>query len=356
MTPVVNLHILAKRFTQLSRSVYFDPAFRDFSQKTVQAIEHVIENVANYPEDVVRQFEGHVWRVMQFVRGSRSSDAPHETQYVLRKALRHWIPDEALISSAALEEFNFFLNPEDIWDHISRSLNLFDAAGYKPLVVRIGSPEALKHRPIFCVPLFHELGHFVDLHFKISEYSLLFSPPPPAPTGVLPQQWYFANSRHRMEYFADLFASCYCGEASKKSLSAIAPNNPDSPTHPATSRRVSVMDDFLSGRSNPVIDLLQQATSARTGSTLSPRFILPDVKRDFDDVLTYRINNDDELFGIFSAGWDYLFEQLAAASAPWIDENLTALGVESTINDLVEKSIRNYEIRERWSNVVANAN
>jgi len=129
LTPVVNLHILAKRFTQLSRSVYFDPAFRDFSQKTVHAIEHVINNITYYPDDVVRQFEGHVWRVMQFVRGSRSNDAPHETQYVLRKALKHWIPDEALISSAALEEFNFFLNPEDIWDHISRYLNLFDAGG-----------------------------------------------------------------------------------------------------------------------------------------------------------------------------------------------------------------------------------
>lgn len=104
----MNLHILAKRYTQLSRSAYFDPAFQEFAHRTVEAINHVIDNVANYPDDVVRQFEAHVWRVMQFVRGSRSNDAPYETQYVLRKVLKEWIPDDALISSAALEEFNFY--------------------------------------------------------------------------------------------------------------------------------------------------------------------------------------------------------------------------------------------------------
>ena len=118
MTLVLSLHILAKRYTQLSRSVFFGSAFREFSHRIVEAINHVIENAGNYPEDVIRQFEAHVWRVMQFVWGSRSNNAPYETQYVLRKVLKEWIRDDALISSAALEEFTFFLNPADLWDHI----------------------------------------------------------------------------------------------------------------------------------------------------------------------------------------------------------------------------------------------
>lgn len=353
MTPLVNLHILAKRYTQLSRSAFFDPAFREFANRTVEAINHVIENASNYPDGVVRQFESHVWRVMQFVRGSRSNDAPYETQYVLRKVLKEWIPDNTLISGAALEDFSFFLNPADLWDHIGRSLNLFDTQGYKPLVVQIGAPEAYKHRPIFCVPLFHELGHFIDIHFKISEVSLLLVPPADPPSGVSHAQWNFINERHRMEHFADLFSSCYCGRASTKSLLAIAPGHEDSPTHPSTSKRVSTVDDFLNGRQNNTVDLIQAALGARGQKQLAQWFTKPDVTDSFNDVVTHIIPDTQELYGVFLAGWDYLHDQLEHRTAPWVDDGVDAYTIEKTVNDLVEKSIRNFEIRERWANVSA---
>lgn len=350
----MNLHILAKRYTQLSRSAFFDPAFREFAQRTVEAIEHVIENNANYPDDVVRQFEAHVWHVMQFVRGSRSNDAPHETQFVLRQALKEWIPEEALISSAALEEFNFNLNPADLWDHIERTLNLFDTKNYKPLVVRIGAPEAYKHRPIFCVPLFHELGHFIDIHFKVTEMSMLLAPPTAHPVGINQMQWNSINLRHRMEHFADLFSSCYCGSASIKSLLAIAPGHQDSPTHPSTDKRVATVEDFLNGRANQTVDLLQATLKARGLKELAKWFVSPDVNASFNDVVTYRIPNVQELYGIYLAGWDYLQDQLENRTAPWVDDNVDAYTIEKTVNDLTEKSIRNFEIRERWADVATN--
>lgn len=354
MTPAVNLHILAKRFTLLSRSAFFDPAFRQFAQRTIDAIYHVLEDPTRYPDDVVRQFEGQVWRVTQFISGSRAKDAPHETQYVLKKALRHWVPKEVLVSSAALEEFNFFLNTEDVWEFIARSINQFDAQGFQPLVVRIGSPEAYKHRPIFCTPLFHELGHFVDHFFEIAKFSLLLNPPGPLPAGINTAQWQFINLRHRMEHFADLFGACYCGHASNKSLLAIAPNNGDSPTHPATFKRVAVVDDFLHGRANPTVDILQDACEKRTGKRLAPQFKIPDLVRSFNDVLTYRIMDEGELYGMFSAGWDYLHDQLTAKNAPWVEVGTGVPEIERTVNDLVEKSVRNYEIRERWNDGAAN--
>lgn len=354
MTPVVNLHILAKRYTQLSKSAFFDPAFRGFANRTVEAINHVIENAENYPEDVVRQFQTHVWWAMQFVRGSRSNDAPYETQYVLRKALKEWIPEDALISSAALEEFNFFLNPADLWDHIGRSLNRFDTQSYKPLVVRIGAPEAYKNRPIFCVPLFHELGHFVDHHFKLSELSMLLHPPAAPQRGISQGEWNIINLRHRMEHFADLFSSCYCGAASTKSLLAIAPGHPDSPTHPSTDKRVAIVDDFLNGRPNHMVLIIQETLQARGQKKLDQWFALPDIGASFDDVVTYKIPNVSELYGIFLAGWDYLHDQLENRTAAWVDGDVDAYTIEKTVNDLVEKSIRNFEIRERWADVIAN--
>ena len=353
MTPIVNLHILAKTFTQLSKSAYFDIAFREFSEKTVDAIEHVIQDPTRYPEDVIRQFEQQVWRVMQFVRGSRSNNAPYESQFVLRKALKDWINEDALISSAALQEFNFFLNTEDIWEFIERTLNEFDTQNYKPLVVRIGSPEALKHSPIFCVPLFHELGHFVDNYYEISKTSLLLNVPAAVQKAADPNILKMALN-HRQEYFADLFSACYCGTTSKDSLLAIAPNNQDSYTHPATIKRAKMIDDFLTGKPNQMIEVLHKAATARAAKKLEIKFKEPDIAASLNDLITYKINDDSELYGIFPASWNYLHKQLKEHSADWIDDNISDYGIQKTVNDIVEKSIRNYEIRERFVSVANN--
>ncbi len=103
-----------------------------------------------------------------------------------------------------------------------------------------------------------------------------------------------------------------------------------------------------------MVDLLQNTLAARGLKSLTPWFKKPDISSAFDDVVTYRIPDVSELYGIFLAGWDYMQAQLNKASAPWTDENSDAYVIEKTINDLVEKSIRNFEIRERWSNVAAN--
>jgi len=348
----VNLHILAAEFTQLSRSAFFEPAFQEFSEKTAESIAHVLEYSASYPDEIVRQFQHHVWNVLQFVSGSRSNDAPHEAQYVLRKVLKEWIYEDALVSSASLNNFEFFVSLTDLWEFVGRALDRYDSGGYAPLVVRIGSPAAYKHRPVFCVPLFHELGHFVDHNYKISETSVLMNLAP-APPGITDEQWQNLNVRHRMEHFADLFAACYCGQATNLSLCAFAPANGDSHTHPSTQRRLAVVDDFLNNRSNVIVDVLQSALVARKQPALSVRYSEPTLNC-FDDVLTYKIKDEAELYGIFLASWKYLHAQLTDRSAPWITPDADASTIEKTVNDLTEKSLRNYEIVERWKNAVNN--
>ncbi|MBF9035206.1 hypothetical protein HKCCE2091_13250 [Rhodobacterales bacterium HKCCE2091] len=349
MTPKVNLHILAARFTQLSRSAYFDPSFREFSKRTLVAIQHVIDNWGAYPDPVVRSFVDHTWAVIRFLHGSRSNDAPHEAQYALQKALRHWIANDVLISSAVLEEFAFFLQPLDLWEHISKTLTDFDTEGYRPLLVRIGSPLAYKNRPIFCVPLFHELGHFVDHHYQITSLSLLVSPPAPPPAGLDKNTWQSINRNHRMEFFADLFSASYSAHAAIESLLAIAPTNPDSLTHPASKKRAAVMKDFLTGSGNPIVGLFQKTLAARGLPPLSAKFKIPNISSNLDDLRTISIEDEAVLFGVFPASWDYVMSQIEAPTAPWADPGVSPYVIEKTVNDLVEKSIRNFETRERWS-------
>jgi hypothetical protein len=356
MKPIVNLRILGKRFEQLSNAAFFDRDFHEFVVKTHSAIEHVLSDSGRYPEPILRQFERSLWNVSPFIAGNRSNDAPHETQYVLKKALREWVTAPALISSASHDNLAFYLNhADDLWKFIANALDGFDTGSYSPLVVQIGFPEAFRHRPVFCVPLFHELGHFVDFHYKISELTLLTETLPPVPLGLNIAAWRAIVLNHRREFFADLFAASYCGNASRDSLLSIAPTNPDTATHPSTSSRVAAIDSFLSGASNPHVELVQRSLASRGLASLKSRFALPSISGKFDDALTYRISSTDELYGMFPAAWAYFEAQLTARSASWIDERYTEYDIEKTINDLTEKSLRDFEIRERWASVPSDA-
>ncbi len=350
MTPAVNLHIMIERFSTLSNSAYFDPSFKYLSKTVASIATRILDNQDDYPEDAVRNMAEHMWRILKFIQGSRVRDTPHETLYVLRKALSHWIPEEnVIISNAALDELEFFLDPDDIREHISQIGN-FDEEFEIPMIVRIESPEAFKHRPIFCAPLFHELGHFVDEISYISKHSMSIAPIDDCPDGWQAQQWHDYNLSHRKEYFSDLFCACYCGSAGIESLSALAPDTQNTDTHPSTDNRKKTVTDFLNDDDNLMVSILQQACFESTGKELELKFHPPNLTKFFDDAITYRISSERELFGIFPESWIYLHKQLKYRSAPWITPKVNASQIESIVNGLVEKSIRNYEICERWKN------
>ena len=351
MRSTVNLHILQQEFASLAESAYFDSGFKEFSSNTLRAIEHVLGDPSQYPDDIVKAFEHHLWNARKFVKGSRASDTPYEIQYALRNVLERWGVTGALISNAELEDIGFFLNTSDLWNFIKTALPNFDTNGFAPIVVRIGAPSVYKHRPVFCIPLFHELGHFIDLGYGVSATSMMMFPP----AGISPSDQHALQREHhhRMEHFADLFAACYCADSLSEILAHLEGSQPASDTHPATSDRASVVSDFLAGASNPVVDVFQKILPLRGLPILSQQFTIPDVTGSFNDVLTYTITSDDEFFGFFPAAWRYLENQIENRSAPWIRPDTTLLGIECTVNDLSEKSLRNYEIRMRWENVVS---
>lgn len=353
MRSVINLRILEKEFSQLSESAYFDVGFREFVVKSTQVIQHVLAELSYYPEPVVKAFEQHLWNARKFIKGTRSSDAPYEVQYALKAALSDWIPEPALMSYAALEDMNFFLNTNDLWVFINGSLDKFDSNGYSPLVVRIGTPDIFKHRPTFCTPLFHELGHFIDLYLKISESSMILDKPV-VPSGILPHQmpkYMQMQLMHRMEHFADVLAACYCGDALNHTLGYLAKDQPASETHPATSERIATVSDFLNGIDRPVVKILKNAVSRRASNTLESKYEVPEIFQNFNDVLTYPVESRAELFGLFQASWTYLEMQLDQPTASWIDQATSEFVIEKTVNDLTEKSLRNFEVKQRWLDV-----
>lgn len=150
-----------------------------------------------------------------------------------------------------------------------------------------------------------------------------------------------------MEFFADLFGASYAGTAYSDFLNEFAGNDSVSVTHPATNTRIAVINDFLSGNTNGVVDLFQNALKTLTLPQLRPRFETISINTAFDNVRPYRIATDAQVHGVLDSGWRYLKTTWANPDGAW--KEMEKHQAERTINDLIEKSIRNYMVSKSWS-------
>lgn len=341
MRPRVDLHLVASTLRALDDSAYFDDRVHKFTRHFIGAIEHVLAHPGKYDAAIERTFAYLCRTVQSYLSGSTNNEIPFEVVYCLTDSLRRWRLSDAAIVTSLTEGHNFHLTPMDPWQFIETSIADYDAGGFKLPVVMIGVPRIYAHKPIFCVPLFHELGHFVDLRYRVTQVTAIQNPAPLAPTGA-------NDLSYRREYFADLFGACFVGRSSIAALEAIAPNAPVSSSHPATVDRAALVDAFLAGVSHPTIDLMQNALTALRLPTLKKIFDPVDVAPDFDDIRTFVPSSIEQVYGLFDSAWGYLFNRIDSQLNPWHLPDRRDSVVEALANDLTEKSIRNFAIREAW--------
>lgn len=340
MRPRLDLHLISIALRNLNDSAYFDERVRDFSGHFVGAIEHVLANPGLYDAAIEQAFASLARDVQSYLSGSTNNEIPYEVVFCLADALREWGFGNTAIVTSLTEGHNFHLRPLAPWQFIQKSITGYDARGFSLPLVMIGVPKMYAHKPIFCVPLFHELGHFVDLSRQITRVSLMLSPPSGTPTVT--------DLQHRMEHFADLFGASFVGRSSIAALEAIAPNQPASATHPSTADRVALVDAFLAGKSDPIIDMFQKALSVRGQRPLANMFEAISVGPAFDDLRTYPPGNMKEVYGIFDSAWNYLFDAIDQHKNPWGVPQISDGYIENLTNNLTEKSVRNFAIKEAW--------
>lgn len=341
MRPRVDLHLVANTLRALDDSAYFDERVHKFTRHFIGAIEHVLASPGKYDDAIETNFAYLCRAVQSYLSGSTNNEIPFEVVFCLTDALRRWRLSDAAIVTSLTEDHNFHLKPLDPWKFIETSISDYDAEGFQLPVVMIGVPRIYAHKPIFCVPLFHELGHFVDLKYRVTQVSAILNPTPIAPAG-------FDDLTYRMEHFADLFGASFVGRSSIAALEAIAPNAPVSITHPATAERAALVDAFLAGTAHPTIDLFQNALAALSLPTLTKVFDLVDVAHDFNDVRTFVPSSIEQVYGMYDSAWAYLFNAIDKRLNPWQLSDRRDGIVEALVNDLTEKSIRNFAIREAW--------
>lgn len=351
----IDLYLLRDAINQLAETTYFTRRLHEFTEKIVEVIDYVLANEGTLAPDIVNAFRSTMHCTYVYLAGSTTKEAPYEMEYCLHKALAPWVARETIITTALTSHHDFHFAPADPWKFVTQYLPGFPTNGYDPLLVQLGLPRLYRHKPVYCLALYHELGHFVDESYGITALSLVLEPAfiatqhLPIPAGASIQQRNRIESHHRKEYFCDLFGAAYGGRASIEALVTIAPGAPASQTHPATAEREASVDSFLGGRSTPLIDLFQRCLAQQAQPALAQFFQLPTIAQTFDDLRPYQVAGDRELHGVVGAAWTYLLQCLDQRTAPWISGSMSDSEIERIVNDLTEKTLRNASIRERWA-------
>lgn len=358
-----NLRLLLAQLNELGETPYFSSELDTLINELQDVLKRLLKKLESTPPainiDIATYLATHVWKLTQFLTGSTTKQIPYEVVFAIERAASEWTTKKSVITTAIIQEANFF--------YIGGNPGFFELAktelgvdiGSQP--VQIALPFIYRHKPLFCIPLFHELGHYVDSSNDVIKASMLISPEdvgpdlPGLPTSIEigkmaveeRELWKQTIQKHRQEYFADLFSAAYMGSAAKGFLQEFCPDEPISTTHPATTSRFSLMDDFVSERSNAILELFQNALTARGLPRLSKRYSAIAVQGTFGNVRPAIPQNDLEVFGLFEAGWQFLCDAWDTPNELW--QNLSEDQRERIANDLTEKSIRNRMILDGWN-------
>ena len=350
MSPeLLNLHIsqLARTFEKSKTNKYADPrkqAYHDSLIDLFLKIKNQDRLILDYPEQkILKEILDFCFFSIEFLDNSTLVNIPYEIVYCLEKALSDWVAIDRFIIVTSLQNniLNYSFDPhlaldEAIYDLIESKYNII----FDHRLIQINLPKYLAHDYLANVVLYHELGHFVDLKFHISKRIRFV-------LGLGD-----VEENHYAELFSDVFASQYIGSASNNYLNYIAHKNPDCYSHPSTDSRIQIVEDFLNSNSQNVdLNNLLFATKAITQKDF--KINIDKISNDdFTKFIPSIICTDFQLHSIFEVGWQLWKSVIKEYEV----KNISTEEKYKIINNLIEKSISNYMITEKWKAHVLNSN
>lgn len=319
----------------------------------------------------IRSYIKFIFNCLVFLRDSTLNSIPFEIVKCLNNAMEDWVKSEDYIIVTGLTkdlyDFSFFIDYSRN-DVFYKSIKIKFDVEFRQKLVQINLPITLSKDYISTVPLYHELGHFIEKQFDVAKYALTllveralfrhedFGKYFPSlyertlkEDAPIDQNHYQMTYNHLMEYFCDLFAAQYIGLTSNIYLNSISTNNIGVFSHPATPHREAMVNDFLEMKSNLIIDIFNEILAALVGKKLEKRFETLE-SSDFFNLIPVVAKNDAELHGIFEYGWNIWLSSFEEFS-PMLGEVQDVPGskIYMIINSLMEKSIGNYFITKAWN-------
>jgi hypothetical protein len=290
---------------------------------------------------------------LEYLDNSTLNVIPYELVSCLELALNDWIEDDnfIIVTSLSNKHVEYLLSTKfnsESFLNTNRYISSTYGLKITNRLIRITLPKSLSRDYLSSVVLYHELGHFIDLEYNISQKILLKKYPQhiPLPAGVAPAD-VIKEYRHTLEFFADLFAAQYVNQSSNLFLQCITTTSQDgdSDTHPATTKRLEVVDFFLAGTNLQVLNEFNDVLTSSKLPNLQIRHTNLDTNTSsFINLIPQKIQSAAELHAIFKLAWDV-----------WINSETNFLKEFDEkeryhiINNLVEKSISIYTIKEKWN-------
>ena len=246
---------------------------------------------------------------VEFLSYKNRSEIPKRLIFCLNQALNEWIPGGAekyfiVVSyNKKLDDFSMRAFSEAKLTLIQGNMKLLFDFDYSQSLIQISKPKFLANDYLSSIPIYHEMGHFIDRNFQI------------VITLVKERRLEALKipNLHFTEFFSDLFAAQYIGR------SAIAPLDESvttiSFTHPSNALRVEVVNAFIEGTGTPlcmaIINELKRVTLIRTGLNLEIRYEnLEDIENPFIQLTPMIISSSKKLHALFNIGWQH-----------WMDPN-----------------------------------
>ncbi|WP_281979584.1 hypothetical protein [Tenacibaculum mesophilum] len=346
----LQLFQLETAFTKSRTNIYSDKKKESHLKDLYRLFNSVKKSdYKNYSQDILdlhSLFFNFLFNGIEYLDNSTVNVIPYEILICLEYALNDFMPKENIIivTSFTPDNLNFYFQSyltDERFNRLNDSIESLYNFRIEKRLVRIMLPKSLSRDYLSMVALYHELGHFIDNELKISQRFIY------AKYGI--KENYtdieLKDYYHRMEFFADLFASQYVSDSLISFLNIISQNTPESNTHPATSKRGEVVKEFIK---NKKPSELQEINSVllMSGKSFKLRYQICDLSEsDIIKLVPQDLNTPEELHGIFKLGWDFW-----NSTSNILPDNISKKNKYQIINNLIEKSISNYAIKKDWKN------
>ena len=297
---------------------------------------------------------------LEYLKNSTMNTVPYELIYCLRCALDEWIKDsEKYIIVTSYGDYcfsNYLSLTKGVYDIMTTKLGI----EFENKLVQICLPQGMERDYLCNTVLYHELGHFVDMTIGLSNIIFLelknyfgeaevkeFFPYLDDPSISEKDCMVF---NHVQEYFADLFASLYIGKSIYYYLDYIANDADFSYSHPSTSYRIKIVEKFLSNPdSNILFKIINGYTIRIFNQEFKPKNQALNSPQDFYDLIPCDINNKNQLHSLFQFGWFiWKHNKTEFEDANRMNFTLKPSQKYEIVNNLIEKSINNFIVKEQW--------
>ena len=336
-------------------------AFHNFFKAFYEKIKN--ENVASLTETqkiCLKKAMSYFQERVNCLSNNTATNAPYEVVESIKLAAKTWVPDidnYVILTRYGDYSFSYHMEEDAILTYIENDYSIhFD---YKTVLLAI--PQHYYRDYLNNVVLYHEIGHFVDTINRITDIAVndtinhiitkrnldeILQVFPFLSNKDIPYQYFLDH--HFKEYFADIFAASFIGRNINKYLKYLSYPKTEtedySPTHPSNKLRFKMIDEFLQGKNNYVIDMIQYILGKKGLPNLckiSSSINASDLYR----LLPVKLSTDHDIHALYSLAWDvWDGDRSRFKSENNMSFDLQPTQLYTILNNLVEKSISNYLI------------